>query len=74
MVRQATNTGSDTVSRSTLLRLTAGENVHVFLALGTIAATSYKDTAFGGFMYEPKTFVPAQAWSVYRSFSLGGSR
>lgn len=57
--------GEDVLSRSTLVEMTAGEEIWIELRLGYIGSTAEtRAISFCGFLYEPKS--SSVAWSVHR--------
>ena len=58
------NNGIDTLSKSLIYYLDAGETMQVFLVAGSASNNQSTLLSFGGFLYDPKPPTPQFAWFV----------
>jgi hypothetical protein len=58
------NTGIDTLSKSFVYQLDAGQTMQVFLVAGEASNNQSTLLSFGGFLYDPKPPTPRLAWFV----------
>lgn len=68
----ATNSGPDTVSRSTMALLYPGDNVTGILVTGRLYSDIRYQTSLLGFLYSPRGSATKIAWSVHSSKTTCG--